>query len=850
MALNRNKNDHTGNGIGHRSYATRHRISGGMQLAVLVSGMILTVLAYIALTMVEREIIKSNDDKKVITLIQYMEARQDQVSEMLRLLAYNASMTPADDYEGMLSGLPDVDIGDKLSRIIILSRDENGHWHGDSVATRDGGWEPVIVTDNLTTSLVRMFSAESADEHTVLFHTQGNLARYGEFYETPSVQIRPVVMGVPFGAGDSQGWLVAVSDVQRLLGRRWLEGRTDIERLEIGTGADGDIALVADYSAQTVYDGHQDESVPGRHFSFHNSGTAWHGQVMFRPEMQQAFFQYLSMAVLAMGGLLTLFGTFYVRNSQQNAYRLAAANKELLKKNYELDSEIEERERLNQALLKTKREYKAIIDSVSDVIFEASADGHILFVNETWQKITGRKVEDSVGVSLFDLLHPQDQAEQKRNFEALLSGKKSAYRAYTRLRSLNDTYRSVEFAVSMLRQDKNQNVRVVGSITDVEERMRAERALSEAEKKYRTIVENAAGGIYQLAPEGVFLSANPAMARILGYESVHKMMDEINNVHEEVYVDYRQRMEFLRMLNEKGRVHNFEGEVKRRDGGRVWVSENARAVTDDDGNILYYEGSLENIDARKHAEISLKEAKLQSDMANRAKSEFLANMSHELRTPLNSIIGFAEIIKGEVLGPIENRQYWDYANDIYDSGNRLLSIINEILDISKIEAGDRQLNEEFVNVKAVVGSALEFVQAKAGEKKLILTNTLDDTTPDIVGESLAIKQIMLNLLSNAVKFTPEGGRITISGALEESGRFKLSITDTGIGMDDTDVEKALSAFGQIETAHSRSGSGAGLGLTLVRALVKLHEGELDLFSQKGIGTTVSIIFPARRVKKK
>ena len=219
-----------------------------------------------------------------------------------------------------------------------------------------------------------------------------------------------------------------------------------------------------------------------------------------------------------------------------------------------------------------------------------------------------------------------------------------------------------------------------------------------------------------------------------------------------------------------------------------------------------------------------------------------------LRTPLNSIIGFSEMIKNEVYGKIENRSYWEYARDIHESGTKLLQVINEILDISKIEAGERQLNEGVVSVRNVVDGALDLLQTKIEGSGLIITKALDDV-PDVIGEELALKQILLNLLSNAVKYTPDQGRITISGHVNRDGRLHISVTDTGIGLDDYEIQKALSPFGQVESDLDRKGSGTGLGLTLVDALVKLHGGEFELFSQKGIGTTATMILPVDRIVK-
>ncbi len=400
--------------------------------------------------------------------------------------------------------------------------------------------------------------------------------------------------------------------------------------------------------------------------------------------------------------------------------------------------------------------------------------------------------------------------------------------------------------VSMMRRDQNKKLRVVGTFTDVEERRRAERALGEAERKYRAIVENAAGGIFQITPEGLYLSANPALARILGYDSPEAILRTVKNANEEVYASVRERQIFLKEIEKKGVINNYETRVIRKDGEVIWVNENVRVVRDDSRNTLYYEGSVEDITERKETDIKLREAKMHSDLANRAKSEFLANMSHELRTPLNAIIGFSEIIKNEAFGKIEPNSYWEYAKDIHESGGKLLNVINEILDISRIEAGERQLNENVIDLNKIVDACVDLMGNKIDSSKLIVSVDLDDT-PDIVGEELAVKQVIMNLLSNAVKFTPHGGRVTVSSNVSNDGRLHFSITDTGIGLDDVDIQKALSPFGQLQNDLSRSNSGTGLGLTLADALVKLHGGDLELFSQKGIGTTATIIFPKTRV---
>lgn len=558
---------------------------------------------------------------------------------------------------------------------------------------------------------------------------------------------------------------------------------------------------------------------------------------------------FLPLAAAGAGVLLTIFATAIVLVKMRAGHRLEKLESELARKDMELNNQILERERLAQELDRTESHNRAIINAVSDVIFELDRNGGIVFVNQTWEYLTGFTCDTSDRHNLYDLVHPQDRERLVEDFYKFVRGVYGAHRAYTRLCTSSGEYRAVELALSQLRTLENRQLRVVGTITDIEERRRAENALSEAEKKYRTIWENAAGGIYQMTPEGRYLSANPAMARILGFEDADQMIRTVRNAHK-LYVSQREHQKFMRALEYADTTQHAEAKLQRNDGEIIWVSENARAIRDDEGNLLYIEGSMEDITQRKNADLEMREAKIQSDLANRAKSEFLANMSHELRTPLNSIIGFSEMIKDEVFGPVGQQAYWEYSRDIYDSGKKLLNIINDILDVSRIEAGQRQLNEARVNPNKVVSEAIDLLKGRADEEGVSIINELDDANPHIVGEELAIKQIMINLLSNAVKFTPKRGRVSIDMEWEDDGAIRINITDTGAGLDESEISKALSPFGQIDTGLDRNHSGTGLGLTLVDSLIKLHGGQFDIFSQKGVGTTASIVIPAARVVQK
>jgi signal transduction histidine kinase len=233
--------------------------------------------------------------------------------------------------------------------------------------------------------------------------------------------------------------------------------------------------------------------------------------------------------------------------------------------------------------------------------------------------------------------------------------------------------------------------------------------------------------------------------------------------------------------------------------------------------------------------------------ANKAKSEFIANMSHELRTPLNAIIGFSEVMKDPFFGKDAPPRYVEYASDIHKSGTHLLEIINDILDLCKIEAGRFELKEEKVDLGEVIRTSLTLVADRAEQSGVALDAHVPAPSPLIRGDARAIKQALLNLLSNAVKFTPIGGRVLVDVRREEQGAIVVAVQDTGIGMSPADIPKAMEAFGQLENVHTRKRAGTGLGLPIARSLVEMHGGQLRLVSEIGAGTSAEIALPARRV---
>jgi two-component system, sensor histidine kinase and response regulator len=364
------------------------------------------------------------------------------------------------------------------------------------------------------------------------------------------------------------------------------------------------------------------------------------------------------------------------------------------------------------------------------------------------------------------------------------------------------------------------------------------RALTDTAQKYRQIFENASEGLFQFSQTGRIINANPALAKMFGYDAIDELIFQVNNVAEQCYVNPADHIDFTGQVQEQGRVTGLEKEFKRKDGHTFWGMESGQLVCDQQGNILYYEGSVVDITAQKE-KIQAERAQIVAEEASRAKSSFLANMSHEIRTPMNAIIGLTHLaLKTEL-----TIKQLDYLKKIESSGHSLLGIINDILDFSKIEVGKLHLELIKFNLEVVLENVATVIAVKAEEKELELLFQISTDVPvDLIGDPLRLGQILINLAGNAVKFTKSGHVLIKVEQVKEKEfdpkqiKLRFLIEDTGIGMNKQQIRKLFCSFSQADESTTRKYGGTGLGLTISKHLVEMMDGEIAVASEPDRGS--------------
>jgi PAS domain S-box-containing protein len=490
--------------------------------------------------------------------------------------------------------------------------------------------------------------------------------------------------------------------------------------------------------------------------------------------------------------------------------------------------DITERKVAEQERKENERKLNAMIENIADVIAITDKDGINKYKSPNIERLMGWKPEEIVNTSVFDNIHPDEKEKMQMIFASLLNMPKTAVTSNARYLCKDGYYKWIEFTATNL-LDEPAIEGILLNYHDINERKEAEDLLLESERKFRNYLESAPYGIFILDEYGNYLEVNKTACNLTGYtEDELTHMSISNLIAPETLIIAGQSFDELKTRG----YTSTELLLRHKDGNVSWVRRDGAKLSDN-RFILF----TSDITEKKKAEHSLIEAKMLAEHNNRIKSEFLANMSHELRTPLTAVIGFSDILQEGIAGELEEKQL-GYVEHINKSGKHLLEIINDILDLSKIEAGKMELECEDFHVSELINETLESMKLISGKKniKIKLINNVNNGT--IHADKVKFQQILYNLLSNAIKFTPDNGEVSVSIEKTQKG-IQVSVKDTGIGIVSEMQDEIFSAFSQVDASSKRRYGGTGLGLALVKQFVEMHNGKVWLESEEGKGSTFS-----------
>ena len=437
-------------------------------------------------------------------------------------------------------------------------------------------------------------------------------------------------------------------------------------------------------------------------------------------------------------------------------------------------------------------------------------------------------------------IHPKDRRMVSEAVQACVEDK-ADYDIEHRVLWPDGTVHWVREKGDVEREPDGTPIRMLGIVIDIDDRKKSEETLAVHVKaldfQKDAMDEHAIVSVTNA--QGNIIYANKKFCEISGYSEQELLGQNHRIIKSDEHLP--EVYENLWKTISSGDV--WQGEIKnqKKNGDGYWVMSTIVPFMNEKGKPFQYISIRTDVTERKKAE-------MMALTANRAKTDLMANMSHELRTPLNAIIGFSGTIKAEIFGPIENAKYKEYLDDIHSSGEHLLALINDILDVSAIEAGALNLYEDTVSLFDVVDASIRIVGPRAEKGQVTIRSSIDQESPSLFVDERRIKQVLLNLLTNAVKFTPEQGEVSVSSQGNEDGSLSIIVSDTGIGMDDDEIVMAMSTFGQVDSGLNRKNEGTGLGLPLTAGLMKMHGGTLKVHSKKGHGTKVIIKIPPTRIK--
>lgn len=501
--------------------------------------------------------------------------------------------------------------------------------------------------------------------------------------------------------------------------------------------------------------------------------------------------------------------------------------------------------RRTEQSLSTEEQLALAIEALSEHVVLFDAQDRVVMANQAWRELNkdivettrpGTRFEDHIRAAVENGLVPEAAGHEEEW-----------------LRERLESHRNPKGPFEVSRQDgrwiriyeqRLPNDGTILIISDVTASKRVDQALRESEERFRAVVDNSPTKIHIKDMDGRYVMINRQSELLFGVtdeEARGKVTEDIFPEHASA-----QFLAHDRAVAESGETIEQEEEFVLAGGVHTFLTVKF-PVLDATGHINGIGAIGTDITERKRAEAELLATKVKAELDNQSKSQFLANMSHELRTPLNAIIGFSEMMATETLGPIGNDKYSDYINDINAAGQHLLGLINDILDLSKIEAGEEEMHETTLSIPDAITACEKLIRERAQKGGVTIEHQIADDIPMVRADDRKLRQILLNILSNAIKFTSSGGTLTVRAWSDVKSGCVIQIVDTGIGMSPEEIPKALTSFGQVDNAMNRRFEGTGLGLPLTKKLVEMHAGSLDLQSEKNVGTTVTVRLPKSRL---
>ncbi len=502
-------------------------------------------------------------------------------------------------------------------------------------------------------------------------------------------------------------------------------------------------------------------------------------------------------------------------------------------------------------LHRTTEHFQTLINAIEEAIAIVDFDMKAVFLGPGFGEWFDERPSEFIGYKISDLVHKDDVERFLEMAGEAIETPDHRPEGQFRLRHPDGTYHRALCSWRHIHLISGEPSLFL-SLRDVSQQLTAQERLRAGEIRLRTMMQSVADGILSTDDSGVIQSVNPAASRLFGYEGEELIGSSVGILLPSYLTLALQHASPSGSTAEGlGRLVGQGGQEMRgqRKNGETFPIE--LSVTEMRiGEEHYYVSVVRDISEQKASEAELRTALHDAEAANRTKSLFLANMSHELRTPLNAVIGFSEVMQQEMFGPLDNERYMDYVGSIHDSSRHLLSVINDILDISRIESGETELEDEWLELDEV----LEWAKDRAApsgttaEHAPVHLESLDGL-PELRADRRALRQVVINLLSNAIKFTPSDGRIDLSAKVNDESGISILVKDTGIGIPADQVDKMTQPFTQSDNSLARRFEGTGLGLAITKSLVEAHQGALQIDSTEGVGTTITVRLPADRVSQ-